>query len=412
MKQIIYCLLITLLCFPLHAQEQWDSRIGSTVPWDLQLKKILNHEKHTAQLSDYRGKIVILDFWATWCAPCIKAFPHLQALEETFAGKLKVFTITSTDTEERIAKFLQKFDTKLPIVMDEDGALKKQFPHRVISHTILIDQNGVVKAVTKPYKITEDVIRDLIKTNRVDLAEKKDSFHWKKEDHLNAESAIFQFTITPYEPGATGLVIKDPKGRFAIFNHDLAGMYKTLSGFTTLRTLYHTNNEYKTILELGKESIYWPRIENSYCMELLASDKTLEEMKELALGFLRQNFSLQSKIMKRKAKVKVLQRSGGPLKLKEGSPELEDNSLRSGAGILAYNKPVNIIAKYLEGFGIVRVPVLDETGLMEKYDIEIPFYAEDPEDFYDKLSELGLQVVDAKREIEFLVLYEKKKTHP
>ena len=188
MKQTIYCLLITLLYLPVHGQPEGNSLLGAAVPDSIQFKKILNYEKQNAQLSDYHGKTVILDFWATWCAPCIKAFPKLQALEERFAGQLRVFTVTSTDTEARIQRFLQKFDTDLPIVMDDDGQLKRLFPHSSVPHTVVIDKDGIVRAVTSGRNITEQLVSDVINGVPLNLEEKKDRRNWDQNNHFSAES--------------------------------------------------------------------------------------------------------------------------------------------------------------------------------------------------------------------------------
>lgn len=415
MKQTIYCLLITLLYLPVHGQPEGNSLLGAAVPDSIQFKKILNYEKQNAQLSDYHGKTVILDFWATWCAPCIKAFPKLQALEERFAGQLRVFTVTSTDTEARIQRFLQKFDTDLPIVMDDDGQLKRLFPHSSVPHTVVIDKDGIVRAVTSGRNITEQLVSDVINGVPLNLEEKKDRRNWDQNNHFSAESSIFQLTITPYEPNASAMILhpnEERFGRYAFFNLPLWSIHQELQGFSVFRTLYEVDNEYKTIMELREDSKYRSKPEDSYCLEVIAPRMSLKEMRSSALDFVRRNFDLQSEIITRRTKVKVLQRTDGPLKLKAGSPALEKNSVRSGAGVFEYNQPVALIARYLEGFSIAGMPVVDETGLNGKYDIEIPFYAEDPQSFYQSLNELGLQVVEAEREIEFLVLFEKKRSHP
>ena len=80
-------------------------RLQATVP-DVQLT-LLNHTGAPASLSNYTGKLVILDFWATTCAACIKALPELQAVQQQFADSIQILAVTYEDAAT-VAKAMQR----------------------------------------------------------------------------------------------------------------------------------------------------------------------------------------------------------------------------------------------------------------------------------------------------------------
>src|SRR5829696_2286085 len=81
-------------------------RIGQPVP-DVSLDKLVNYPASTIKLSDFRGKLLILDFWATWCSPCIAAFPKLDSLQRKFGDKLQILSVTK-ESKSIVKQFLSK----------------------------------------------------------------------------------------------------------------------------------------------------------------------------------------------------------------------------------------------------------------------------------------------------------------
>src|SRR5690606_15427351 len=91
--------------------------IGDTVP-DMVFENMINYGAEKAQLSDFRGKAVILDFWSRGCLACIKAFPKMQDLQKQFEGKLQILLVTR-DSKAKIAELFKHSEiaknTSLPI---------------------------------------------------------------------------------------------------------------------------------------------------------------------------------------------------------------------------------------------------------------------------------------------------------
>ncbi|MEK6531112.1 MAG: TlpA disulfide reductase family protein [Deltaproteobacteria bacterium] len=97
-------------------------------------------------LKDFRGKVVFLNFWATWCKPCEQEMPSMQALYESQQGRPFEIVAVSIDSEgpEVIEGFLRKYSITFPVLHDRKGALKERYKTTGVPETFIIDQNGVI----------------------------------------------------------------------------------------------------------------------------------------------------------------------------------------------------------------------------------------------------------------------------
>ena len=123
-------------------------------------------------LSDYKGKVVYLDFWASWCGPCKFSFPYMEYLANTFPSQDLVIIADNLDHSKASAQaFLKKIDNQIPIVYDQKGVLATRFNVSDMPTSILIDRNGKVRYIHKGFfKDKEDDytshVLELIKENR------------------------------------------------------------------------------------------------------------------------------------------------------------------------------------------------------------------------------------------------------
>ncbi|SNR39063.1 TlpA family protein disulfide reductase [Paracoccus sediminis] len=99
----------------------------------------------TRRLADYRGKVVLLNFWATWCAPCRKEMPYLDALQAEMGGEdFEVVAVaTGRNTPEKIDKFYEETGLKnLPVLLDPRQQLARAMGVVGLPVTVLIDRDG------------------------------------------------------------------------------------------------------------------------------------------------------------------------------------------------------------------------------------------------------------------------------
>ena len=92
---------------------------------------------------DYEGKVVYVDFWASWCAPCKKSFPWMQTMYEEYADQGLVIVAVNLDEDRHKAdKFLARSDPGFHIRYDPAARLAKQFELQAVPTSLLFDRNG------------------------------------------------------------------------------------------------------------------------------------------------------------------------------------------------------------------------------------------------------------------------------
>ena len=102
----------------------------------------------TQRLSDYRGKVVFLNFWATWCKPCKEEMPSMQVLWENLKNRDFVMLAVSMDrvtTTKDIPSFVESLKLSFPILTDSWGQTDMRYKLMGVPETYIIDQNGVLR---------------------------------------------------------------------------------------------------------------------------------------------------------------------------------------------------------------------------------------------------------------------------
>lgn len=96
------------------------------------------------QLSDLKGKAVILNFWATWCPPCIIEMPRLQEFYEKNGGKVVVVGINLGEKKSKIEVFIKKLNITYPIIIDRNKELEKKYNILLKPTTYFINNEGII----------------------------------------------------------------------------------------------------------------------------------------------------------------------------------------------------------------------------------------------------------------------------
>lgn len=164
----IKLLIVLLIPFSVIAQV----KVGTKAP-EITLEGIYNRESDKIPtIKSLRGKIIILDFWATWCSPCIAAFPVYNELSIKYKNEGVQFIAITDDPKEKLDNFLAKMEMDLWVGHDED---KKGFDNYQVTgrpQMYIINREGII--VYEGNKVNEEMIEEVIATNTVTLSKKKE----------------------------------------------------------------------------------------------------------------------------------------------------------------------------------------------------------------------------------------------
>ncbi len=114
--------------------------------------------------SAFKGHVLIVDFWATWCAPCRQSFPAYQRLVEEFGGKLVVVGVSVNDDASGIADFRSQTGVKFPLVWDEGQHVAGAYEPGTMPTSYVVDKSGIVTAVHEGFHAgDEEALRNDVK---------------------------------------------------------------------------------------------------------------------------------------------------------------------------------------------------------------------------------------------------------
>jgi peroxiredoxin len=128
--------------------------------------------KGMIELSQYRGKVVYLDFWASWCAPCLVAIPEVEKMRSEFPnGDFQIIAVNLDQKKEKAKRFLSKNPVGYPSASDPKGRLPGQYGVDTMPTSYLIDRDGVIRYVHRGFQRgdSEELrkkIRALLKTSQ------------------------------------------------------------------------------------------------------------------------------------------------------------------------------------------------------------------------------------------------------
>lgn len=104
-------------------------------------------------LSDYHGKVVYLDFWASWCGPCRKSLPALNDIRNKYASRgFEVIAINVDENPDDGLKFLREYSVSYPIAYDPKGAVPAAYQVKGMPYAFLIDRKGIVRHIHEGYR--------------------------------------------------------------------------------------------------------------------------------------------------------------------------------------------------------------------------------------------------------------------
>lgn len=385
--------------------------VGDSVP-DLLIAEIINFKGGKARTSDFKNRLLILDFWDTNCSSCVEALPRMDSLQKQFGDKIKILPVSWQD-KGLVTKFFKTNklvkNLSLPSVV-EDRLLKSYFEHLTISHEAWIYKGKVVAITGSPY-VTESNIRDVLDEKVLNWPVKNElaGYDYKAplmqmDSNLTPylDSDFLQYSaITGYKNGAIWKAGSTPDSlrktvRNYMINYPIVQLYHLAMSKITPAP-FSTIPEH-VILEVKDRSKYfynkagfqeeWQR-KNALCYETVLPDSlTLAEQGRRMIADLDRLLRLKSRVERRMMPCLVLVKKGEVNLKKVYKTDLAKSMYRIMGSL-------NMARKY--------PPIIDETGF--KGEIYLPNWTSIAE-LKSLLQQKGFDILEEDREVEAFVLTE------
>jgi len=139
---ILIPILVVLLTGCISGQESGGTKEGESAP-DFRLQSL---DGETVSLSDYHGQAVLLNFWATWCGPCVGEMPYLQEIHEEWTTRgLALVAVNVGETSSQVNGFMNYYNLSLPVLLDTQRSVSERYNIIGIPTTFFIDKDGIIQ---------------------------------------------------------------------------------------------------------------------------------------------------------------------------------------------------------------------------------------------------------------------------
>ena len=423
-KYIVVAVLI-LFSLETHSQKIKPLGVGDDAN-AIDFNNLINYKQVGVKLADFKGKAVIIDFWATWCSPCVNAFFKMDTLQNIFKNSLQFIPVTYEDRETVSKLFKAIYIARgltIPMTIVDDTVLLQYFSHRQLPHYVWIDSKGIVKAITGPDEVNEKNIQKLVNGNDLTLRIKTDTLKWVVDKPMFIDNQfkieneqMYYSIITGYNPNLpTGSHVR--RGFISFPNHNIVRLYQLILGKFTLEYLDMNRlvlEEFNSMdsLNVGIPATGQKKVmpEFLYTYELYIADTTIRRsmMFEFAKQDLNRFFSLKGYtgfVEKRTIPVLALVRTSRLDKItSKGGKKIDKHS---DFGIEQVNFPLSTFISKFQTSAVTNngsIAVVDNTGFKSNVDISIQSNLKAIDQVNNELMKYDLKFVKELKEVDMIVI--------
>lgn len=421
----ILCLVIVVYGYT-SAQNK-PLKKGSIVPESFYTKRFeaVNTPQNSISFSKDKNKLILIDFWATWCSSCLANFPKMEALQKQFADRISIMAVTDQNRAV-LEKFFSSTNGKryagMPSVTG-DQFLHQLFPHKGVPYIVWI-RDGKVLNTTDSDQVTEKTISEVLggqpsslqtvvqidKTRPLMLSESYDA---EKNTELSAYSFLSKGRIRSLDYGTW-------------FHRDKGKTYGRQFTNLSLMEIYSALGD--ELFELRGEHFSAKRIMNRirkpedidfkttvpgtetdsklYSIDFIVPKTQADSLYDRMLRFINDNTAYSASLETRMTRCLVLKRISDTDKMGSKGGVFRDNFFGQPSEL--NNAPLEYLISALNANSdLTSLPVIDETGYKGKVDLRFS-KINDFAGFQKELAGYGLVLEESERSLLMLIIKDKQ----
>lgn len=390
-KMLAIFILLASSAFGFQVQDEPTVfRVGDMAP-PFHLEAILQAPVEAEKIQEHlKGRVVVVEFWATWCGPCRKAIPHLNELAAEFESNPVRFLSVSDEEEWKVKNFLKVNPISGWIGLDRDGSLLKAYGFKTIPQTVVIDRNGRIAALTSPQLLNAALIKTLLEGEPIaqdkviaESAGTKKASPEKKKVETQAQQPLFELSIRPAAPSNSM--------SFSSRSFKARGM--------TLHKLVSIAYDVPPVRLISST----PLADKTYAVSANLPKSNRKALKSLLSQSLEVTFGLKTYQETRETEVYVLKTSDETTKLLRPSKHNSEMPVMSDDGqVSSQGTSIETFCAVLEN--IIGKVLLNETDLKGLYEVALYWKPDDPKSVVTAIKDqLGLKIKTEIRPIEMTV---------
>lgn len=428
--RITFLILIITIC-KLNSKAQnfelQSFKVGDNLPakfWEFKHEFLNEGKVISKNISEFKGKLIILDFWATWCAPCVAMMPKMDELQSEFGSRIAILPVTYQDGD-LIASWLPLQEKRvgqkllLPKLVN-DKILSSIFPYKTIPHYVWIDGGGKIKAITSFEDVTSKNIEAMLGNAAQKMETKKDvilNFDRDRPLLINGNGGdgkqlIYHSLLTSYIPGIhPGLNRKwdYPYGtKILLRNLSIPQLFAaSYPAFGLKNTIYNLSDSNLYTMPKGLQAYRWLE-KYAYCYEAVIPNELGANYQEVIQKDLHRMFpNYYSDIKKMRIKCLAL------IKITKMNDLLKSKGGEAIQGFTPFgfklqNSSLDFLIANLDFKYMQNAPkIVDKTGITYSVDFEIQADLKDVTALNAALRPYGLALEERYERIEVLVIGEK-----
>ena len=409
-------LVFTLVAATTSFAQNKSLKIGESLPeniWSTPLQ-LVNHPQKTITLSQDKDKLILLDFWNTWCSSCLLNFPKMEELQKQFGDKIKILAVSNQDRLVLEKFFASKNGQRYKNVVSVAGdkMFHQLFPHKGVPYIIWI-KDGKMLNTTDGAQVTEKTIQEVLGGENSSLQTvvqmSRDRPLMLSENFDNEKD----LSMISYSLFAKGRIRGMGFGSgFHRSGQIVYGRQFTNFSFWEIASAIANEifqkknqsfNEKRRIIEFKNPE---RRVEDKslYNYEYIVPQSKADSLYPLMLENLSRFADYKTIIEKRKVKCLVLKRTSTVDKLKTKGSEM--SFLFSLSKTNLQNTSLYALVNSLNAVPTISLPIVDETGYPNNIDLTMGAIS-DLNSIRKELMRYDLDLVEAERVLDMLVISEK-----